>query len=349
MRFHKLDLNLLVALDALLTERGVTRAGLRIHLSQSAMSCALDRLRAHLGDHLLVKSGRGMVLTEYGESLAPRVRALLAEVDATFSAPPQFDPLMSSRHFVVAASDYAIAVLLLDVQRRFENLAPHASIEILPVQDATTLSLRRGEVDLVIVPDAYRFDACAGRPLFEDRFVCVAAETNHAIGETIVLTQYAAAEHVAYRPDTGHTIASDTWLREHHAIAPTVKVSLPSYALLPRAVAGTNRIATMPRRLAEIFRRSERLRIVEPAFAMPVLRETLQWQDARAGDAGVAWLRSLIVAMAGSIGTSRPPARVRPARARPGGSPVPLRRRASRAPSRSDNAHPGRGPRPTSR
>ncbi len=99
MHFEQLDLNLLVALDALLTERSITAAGVRVHLTQSAMSGALSRLREFFNDDLLTQVGRKMVPTPLGESLAEPVRQILLQVKAAINAKPGFDPATSRRHF----------------------------------------------------------------------------------------------------------------------------------------------------------------------------------------------------------------------------------------------------------
>ena len=301
MRLHHLDLNLLVALDALLSERHVTRAGQRLRLSQSATSCALGRLREHLGDPILVQSGRRMVPTDYAVALAPRVRDLLVQIEATLSQRPHFDAATSSRHFTVASSDYAVNVLMLDLQRRMAVLAPHASIEVLAITDTTVDATQRGEVDFAIVPDAYRVGACASEPLFEDRLVCLVARHNRRIARRISLEQFAAAGHVVYQPNPGHVIAFDAWLRARYAISPAVRASMPSYSLLPRAVAGTSRIATVPLKLAELYCRSLPLRVVEPSFEMPRMTETLIWHASRTSAPAVAWMRGLIREVGGGV------------------------------------------------
>jgi DNA-binding transcriptional LysR family regulator len=99
---HRFDLNLLVTLDALLTEKNVTRAGQRMHLSQSAMSGALARLRDFFQDELLVPMGRSMVMTPLAEDLVQPVGDILLQVQATIATKPRFDPATSARHFSIA-------------------------------------------------------------------------------------------------------------------------------------------------------------------------------------------------------------------------------------------------------
>jgi DNA-binding transcriptional LysR family regulator len=295
-----------------------------MHLSQSAMSSALGRLRDHLGDPLLIQSGRAMVPTAYGEALARGVREILVQVDATLNARPRFDPLSSARHFVIAASDYAINVLLLEVQRRLNRQAPGVSLEILPVRESALASLQRGEIDFVIIPDRYQFTASPSAELFRDRLVCIAARENNAIGDTVSMDQFVSLDHVTYQPDPGHVIAFDEWLREHYHVQPAVRLSMPSYSLLPLAISGTGRIATVPARMAEIYCRSLPLRVVTPTFELPPMIELLQWHKSRLEDSGLSWLRQIIVAAAGELATEAAPAaqprsrkRVRKARRNP--------------------------------
>ena len=124
MDLHGFDLNLLVALDALLAEKSVTNAGRRVHLSQSAMSGVLARLRHALNDKLLVASRGGMTLTPLAESLVGPVRAILEQVHRTIIVNVPFDPATSRRVFTIAASDYAVTVLLTDALRRVSRDAP---------------------------------------------------------------------------------------------------------------------------------------------------------------------------------------------------------------------------------
>ena len=114
MNLHLFDLNLLVTLDALLAEKNVTRAGMRMNLSQSAMSGALARLRDFFQDELLVPMGRKMVLTPLAEDLVQPVRDVLLQIQATVATKPHFEPATSTRHFTLAVSDYVTSVLMID-------------------------------------------------------------------------------------------------------------------------------------------------------------------------------------------------------------------------------------------
>src|SRR5579883_2295229 len=120
MHFRNLDLNLLVALDALLAERNITQAGKRLHLTQSAMSGALARLREYFGDELLAQVGRKMVPTPLGKSLTEPVRNALHNIQATIATKTRFDPATSKRHFKFMMSDYVATVLMSAALPRIE-------------------------------------------------------------------------------------------------------------------------------------------------------------------------------------------------------------------------------------
>ena len=162
MDLHGFDLNLLVALDALLAEKSVTNAGRRVHLSQSAMSGVLARLRHALNDKLLVASRGGMTLTPLAESLIEPVRSILEEIHRTIIVNVPFDPATSRRVFTIAASDYAVTVLLTDALRRVGRDAPGVTVVIIPLRERTPESEDLG-LDLVIVPKAYAPAASAAR------------------------------------------------------------------------------------------------------------------------------------------------------------------------------------------
>lgn len=312
MHFRGLDLNLLVALDALLSETGVSAAGRKLHLSQSAMSGALARLREHFRDPLLIPVGRRMQPTPHARQLAVSVRSILVQIEASLGGQASFDPRSARRTIKVAASDYAIEVLLLQVQRRCALEAPGLTLDIVALaRDAVTL-LNRGEVDLMIIADRYRQSAFPSTSLFRDRLVCVVDRDHPLGGERLSLGAFKSAEHVLFQPDPGHLIAFDQWLQDNYHFEPAIRLALPSYAALPSAVVGTRRITTVPERLARRQARHLPIRILLPRFRMPALNEIMQWHEAHAADAGLSWLRSLILDTAAHLDSVPPSCRDRP-------------------------------------
>lgn len=298
MRFKGLDLNLLVALDVLLAERSVTQAAARLHLTQSAMSGALARLRGTLNDELLVQSGRKMVLTPFAEELRDQVRQILTLVDSTMRSNPGFRPETSQRHFRIAASDFVNEVVMVPVQREVHRTAPGISLDLLPViSDEVFAQLHRGEMDLVIAPPEYCDPGNSQAELFSDSWVCIAWAENAAVGPTMSREQYLAMDHVVLQP-YGRSVALDEQHLSAMGLERRVKVTAPVFTLIPQLVVGTDRIATVPARLPEIHRYARFLKSSKLLFDIPPLTETMQWHPSRERDMGLAWLRQLVHAVA---------------------------------------------------
>jgi|HubBroStandDraft_5_1064220.scaffolds.fasta_scaffold113322_2 LysR family nod box-dependent transcriptional activator len=302
MRFHQLDLNLLVALDALLTERNITLAGRKVHLSQSGMSSGLARLREYFGDELLVLIGKKMVPTPLGESLAGPVRRILIDIQATIDSKPGFDPQASQRRFTLMMSDYAASVLMTGVARRAAELAPHVSFELLS-NDVPSPGevLDRGEVDLLIIPEDILPETHPKVRLFEDDYVCIAWSGNTGLGDAISLQQYLQMGHVVLQFSRGRVPAIDEWFLNQAGHERRIEVIAMNFNMLPQFIVGTRRIATVQRRMAHYFRTLMPLRILEPPLALPSLIEAAYWNRAFDRDPGISWLRGILQEVAGSV------------------------------------------------
>src|SRR6516164_184452 len=155
MDFDGLDLNLLVALDALFAEKSVSRAGERLHLSQSATSGALARLRQAFHDPLLVQVGRRMTLTPLAEGLVEPVKEFLLHAETILNGSPVFDPTTSTRKFRVQMSDYVQTVVMTEALPRLQSLAPGISLELVWNIEGISEPLERGEIDLAVTPASY--------------------------------------------------------------------------------------------------------------------------------------------------------------------------------------------------
>lgn len=191
-----LDLNLLKALAALLAERSVTRASLRLGVSQPAASRALGRLRRVFGDPLLVRSGAGMGLTPRAESLATSVTRLLEDIDRLVS-PPVFDPATASGRLTLAAHDHLSLLLLPPLVDRVERLAPGISLQVQPPAGDNVRAVEQGAVDLALGIFASLPGSLHRRTLYEDRFVCVVRQ-GHACARTgLDLATYLSLRHIA--------------------------------------------------------------------------------------------------------------------------------------------------------
>jgi LysR family transcriptional regulator, nod-box dependent transcriptional activator len=295
MRYHKLDLNLLTALKALLTEKNVTRAGEAVHVTQSAMSGILARLRDYFGDPLIVQVGRKMELTSLAESLVEPVNDVLLRIDATIATRPEFDPLTTRRHFSIVASDYSISVLLLDVLRRIHRDAPGMSLEFLNPSESAAAELEAGEVDFIVNPESQNSPVQSGAVLFEDSYTIVVDAANTELGSSIDIEQYLALRHVAYKSGRHGLPHLETFMANRYGEERRVEVVAHSFSLLPRLVMGTSRVATMHTRHAKQFEGTLPVRLVKPQFDIPRLVEMLQWHKYRDLDPGSMWLRDVIL------------------------------------------------------
>ncbi|MBE2245035.1 MAG: LysR family transcriptional regulator [Burkholderiaceae bacterium] len=294
MHFKGLDLNLLVALDLLLAERSITRASERLHLSQSAMSSALGRLRSYFDDELLVQTGRNMVPTALAEALAAPVREVLLKIDSTVRTRPQFEAATSTRHFKLLMSDYVSTVLLANLLPRLEREAPGVSLDLLPYADSHWEMLERGSADFLFIPSQYLRGEHPWEVLFEDEFVGVVWSGNALVGAQLTLEQYMALGHVAVRfgnlraPTTVDSFFDNLG---HHR---RIDVVAADFNSTTRMVIGTHRIATVQRRLACYYATYLPLRVLELPMNMPRLCEIIAWHGFRTNDPGSVWLRRMM-------------------------------------------------------
>lgn len=300
MRFKRLDLNLLVALDMLLAERSITRASKRLNLSQSATSGVLARLREYFEDELLTQVGRNMALTPLAESLADPVRSVLLQIQSTIETRPGFVPEESARHFRVIASDYPTSVLLADVTRQLSLLAPKVTVEIIAPNEAPLEQLDRGEVDLLILPEKYIMAEHPSEVLFEDSFSCVVWASNTLVKDHISLDQYRSLGHVATLWGSQRLPGQLELFLKSADISRHIEVSVGNFNTLPQMVIGTNRVATMHTRLARMFAHYYPLRLLAPPMDLPAIVMKVQWHRFFNSDPAHIWFRNLVSSVAKS-------------------------------------------------
>jgi len=299
MRYQRLDLNLLTALRALLSERNVTRAGEALHVSQSAMSGMLARLREYFDDALIVPVGRRMELTPLAETLVAKLNDLMLRLDATLATRPAFDPASSRRCFSIVTSDYLAQVLLLDVLREVHHEAPGITVEFHQPSNMAAADLENGEVDFVINPERFTTPNQASTVLFEDSYHAVVDSACTEMGDSLGLAQYKAMRHVTL--ENNGRPQFETWFLGTRGQPPNVEVVVNNFGLLPQLVLGTSRVATLHTRMALQAARQWPLRLVRLDFDTPRLVETLQWHRYRDLDPGSQWLREKIICKAWAL------------------------------------------------
>ncbi|MCR6478155.1 LysR family transcriptional regulator [Variovorax sp. ZS18.2.2] len=295
MRFQNLDLNLLVALDALLRERSISRAAEQLHLSQSAMSSALARLRAYFDDDLLVPVGRKLELTGRAEVLKEAVREVLACVDTAIATPPQFDPSASDRKFQLIVSDYTAAILIPHVLALAESQSRTVRFDLVPLLDRPQRALENGEADLMVIPRTYALQDHPTEMLFEEEFCCVVCNSSRfAQSGELTRGQYEAAGHVAVQPPAMDKPTLEAWFKQRYLKAERIEVTTFSFASAAYLVVGTERIATMHARLARIARKSLPVTLFALPTPMSAMAQMQQWHRHRTRDPGLIWLRGLM-------------------------------------------------------
>jgi DNA-binding transcriptional LysR family regulator len=290
MDLRDLDLNLLVALDALLAERNVTRAAARLELSQSAMSASLGRLRSVFGDPLLLRGAGGMLPTSKGLELATPVRQLLADIDRLVRAPGAFEPAGAELTFTIAASDYVEYAILPRLVDFLEVAAPRARLAVRPMDFAAVgRQLENAEVDVGILGAGFAPTNMRSRPLFLERFACVVRSDHPRIRDRLTLEDFCALDHILVSPSGGgFTAQADDALAaigQHRR----VRLSVPHFLLVPEILVHSDMIVVVPKRLARGY--GERFRAFELPFEMAPFTIVAVWHERTHRDPALAWLR----------------------------------------------------------
>jgi len=301
MRYRRIDLNLLAALDLLLNERNVTRAAAALNVSQSTMSGILARLREVFDDELLVPVGRQLQLTPLGESLLAPTQDAMLRIDSLLATKPQFDAATAIRHFVIAASDYVLTAFLTDALQVIAHEAPGLSFDFVPVGPPGTAGLESGEVDFVVVPANLINTEHPRSVLFDDGYKVIAWTHNRLLGDALDLAAYQRLGHVLFRTGKVGRPWFDQWHLNEYGDCRRVEVRVHSFSLMPQMVVGTDRIATVQSRLAQHYEQTLPLRLYPLPMVAPKLTEVLQWNRLQDADPGNRWLRERMVQLAQSL------------------------------------------------
>jgi DNA-binding transcriptional LysR family regulator len=300
MNLRQIDLNLLVALDALLTERNVTRAGERLCLSQSAMSGTLAKLRHIFDDELLVRVGRRLELTAYAEEIAGPVRQCLQQLEDLLNAKRAFEPQVESRVFRIAASDYAVLLMLGPLVKRLEELAPDISVRFVKLDSSARERLAAGDIDFSVMPEGVD----PGLPsvdLFQDPWVCILWDQHQSIGARLTLEDFMAQPHMAFTiGDEGHaSIADEHLVRKGYQR--NIVATTESFTNAPFLLQGTTMLTMVPRRLAERLQEAAHIRLLDIPVEVPPLAEKLVWNPRFTQSRPHIWMRELMAGIAATL------------------------------------------------
>ena len=301
MRFKGLDLNLLLVLDVLITERSVTAAARRLNLSQPATSSALGRLREFFGEELLIQSGRTMLPTAQALSLQPIIREILGDVERLIAASTVFDPGTAVREFRIVGSDYIFATLLAPVIALLQAEAPDVRFFISPPTTAVVPQLERAEIDLLLTPRQFISPHHPAVLVFEEPHVVVGWEGNPLFAAPFGLQEFLEAPQVSVEIGPNRTQPFAEEQMRALGLKRRIDVVAPTFAAVPWLLPNSTRIAVLHHRLAATFARILPLAIAPLPFAMPLMEEMAQYHATREQDGGMQWLVRRIQDFAATI------------------------------------------------
>jgi DNA-binding transcriptional LysR family regulator len=316
LRFQGLDLNLLVALNALILERNVTRAADRVHIGQPGMSAALSKLRVYFKDELLVPMAGRMVLTPLAEQLALPLQEVMAEIERRILSQGQFDPATAQQKFVFALSDYNMSVLLPSLLLEVEHQAPGLRFGVIPASDRNDLDIERGEIDFLIIPSEFTSPRHPTALLHTESWVCLCWTGNTLIGERITEEDYFTLGHVLIQFGGHRGSAHDERFLRERGMVRRAAVVVPSLNVIPELIVGSHRIATVPSRLARKAARHLPLRIIDPPIEIPTHQTMLQWNKIKSTDLGTNWVKDRLIEVSATSVDGGAPPDARDARAR---------------------------------
>ena len=290
-----LDLNLLVTLQALLEEKHISRAALRLHRSQPAVSHALANLRRQFNDPLLVRRAGGLALTPRAAELLPALTGTLGQLGDLLST-PTFDPAYSSRTFRLAMSDYGARVVLPKLVRVLRQRAPGIDLLISHgSREAMLADVADGEVDMALgVFPGRHSGRLRVQTLFEERFVCLADAATLPQGAPLSLADWLARPHVLVAIRSASENEIEQALAQIGAKR-RIAVQLPHWSAANGLIAGTDLILTVAQRNLASLTPDSRLACFEPPVAIPPFAFELLWHQRRDADAAQRWLREQLI------------------------------------------------------
>ncbi|WNE98775.1 LysR family transcriptional regulator [Streptomyces luomodiensis] len=290
----------LQALHALLTERSVTGAAARLGRSQPTLSSALARLRRHFGDELLVRSGNTYRLTRFAEQLRPLTATAVAAVDRVFAAESEFVPATTRRTFSIVSSDHGIGTAGARLVGRVAAEAPYACVRFVPVT-RTTIGhddeyLRT--VDGLFMPHGY-LELPRSIDLHSDRWVCVVAADNAAVGDRLTMEDLRTLPWIAtFAHRLGRVPA---WRQmELLGVIPRVVAVAESFLAVPQLVRCSGAVALLPEKVAALVAAGPGFRVLDCPFDVVPLVEAFWWHPVHDHDPGHRWLRGCLRELATS-------------------------------------------------
>jgi hypothetical protein len=297
MNLSTLDFNLLKVLDALLKTESVSRAAVRLNVTQSAVSHALKRLRDIFQDPLLVRDGAVMRVSARGLALRAPLERAMVDIHALISVAGDFDPARSRRTFRLAMSDAMTIEGLPSIVQWVRREAPGIDISVEtggPVRSCLLLTDDKADLALGVFPSAT--PGLRRQELYRDELVCIVDRANPRLAGGVLTAQaYLDSPHVTVAASSDSGIQLDDILRSM-GMERRILASVPHYLAIPALIAGTDLVAHSRRKLLEVFRSSQELMIVPipVPFPVPALVFEQVWHERHMLDPGQVWLRGVV-------------------------------------------------------
>lgn len=297
LRLSDINMNLLLALEALLREANVTRAAKRVHITQSAMSHNLAALRELIGDPLLIRGPGGMSLTPRAEALMAPLELGLRQLQRALGQETVFAAATSTRRFTLAMGDFVAVLVMPPLLQRLREAAPGLRIDVAAIDRRRNLELlESGEQDLAV---GVRFEAAPGlviAPQIGQRFVCAARRGHPEIDGSLSLEQYERWPHALIGTGRDAEAIVDAALRKLGR-ARTVALRVPYFLAAPVMVAASDLILTCAHLVAQHFARTYPLQVLAPPIELPPFGIDLAWHERFDRDPGHRWLREQVAAV----------------------------------------------------
>ena len=290
MNLRSIDLNLLVSLDVLLSERNVTRAAEKLEISQSALSTQLAKLRDIFGDPLLIPQARGMIPTQRALTLTTPLKQFLAQAQSLVSEQSHFDPAIATDTFRIATTGALHFVLCVPLAKMLREQAPNVKLALYQLdRKAIGSQIEQGEIDLVLSSPGFLNPQWRARHLIHDEFVTVLRKHHPAAERAHELDTFCRLDHLLVSPSAGsfHGVIDD--ILAAMGRSRRVVMSVQNFLVVPYILETTDLIATLPARLSRSFPNS--LRVITPPITIGGFEVHSAWHPRSQSDLAHQWLR----------------------------------------------------------
>lgn len=299
-----INLNLLPVLDEVIRQRNLTRAAEALNLTQSAVSNSLKLLREHFQDEILIRDGRNMRLTEFGESLQGPLEEAMAAVRRAV-APEPFDPATSRQRFRIATADYVMTILAPHLTGILSTRAPTMAVQMLNARKLSDEDLRVGRIDMLIAPQRTLTSARSQRPdylqevsitpLLSERLVCIGHIDDHDLRQGLTAKRYLERAHAGFFLDFDVHASLEQFHLGETGTFQFDRILTSSFSTLPLIVANSDCLALLPESMAKLARKHLPIAYVDAPIELPALDLVMAWHRRRDHDLGMAWIVDALV------------------------------------------------------